>query len=65
MAHNILRLPQVKAKSGLPTSGIYKRISEGAFPKQINLGGRTVGWLESDIDAWIDKRLAISRALRS
>ena len=50
MSNNILRLPQVKSKTGLPTSGIYKRISEGEFPKQINLGGRSVGWLESEIE---------------
>jgi prophage regulatory protein len=61
MDYSVLRLPQVKTKTGLPTSGIYKRISEGTFPKQINLGGRSVGWLESDIQNWIKQRLAQSR----
>lgn len=61
MNETILRLPQVRSKTGLPTSGIYKRISEGSFPKQINLGGRSVGWLESDIQNWIRQRLAESR----
>ncbi len=61
MAHTILRLPQVKEQTGLSRSAIYKRISEGTFPKQIGLGGRAVGFLESDIQNWIKQRLAASR----
>lgn len=61
--YKILRLPQVKSKTGLPTSGIYKRISEGSFPKQINLGGRSVGWLESDVILWIERRMEESRGV--
>jgi prophage regulatory protein len=61
MAYNILRLPQVKSQTGLSRSAIYQRISEQKFPKQIDLGGRAVGWLESDIQNWIKQRLAASR----
>jgi prophage regulatory protein len=61
MAYNILRLPQVKTQTGLSRSAIYQRISEESFPKQIGLGGRAVGWLESDIQNWIKQRLAASR----
>lgn len=61
MNETILRLPKVRDKTGLPTSGIYKRISEGSFPKQVNLGGRTVGWLEADVNVWIRQRVAESR----
>ena len=61
MAHTILRLKQVKARTGLSTSSVYLRIAEGSFPKSISLGGRAVGWLESDIDAWIESRVVESR----
>ena len=61
MNESILRLASVRSKTGLPTSGIYKRISEGSFPKQINLGGRSVGWLESEVNNWIEQRVADSR----
>ena len=61
MAYNILRLPQVKSQTGLSRSAIYQRIADGIFPKQIDLGGRAVGWLESDIQNWIKQRLAASR----
>lgn len=60
--YKILRLPQVKTQTGLSRSSIYLRISEGNFPKQIDLGGgRAVGWLEADIQNWIKNRLTESR----
>lgn len=61
MSYNILRLPEVKTQTGLSRSAIYQRIADGIFPKQIGLGGRAVGWLESDIQNWIKQRLAQSR----
>jgi len=61
MAETILRLPAVKARTGLARSTIYLRISEGSFPKPIRLGPRSVGWLESEVDRWIESRAAESR----
>ena len=59
--HTILRLPEVKARTGLSRSTIYLRIAEGKFPPPINLGERSVGWVEAEIDAWIAKRIELSR----
>jgi prophage regulatory protein len=61
MNYSILRLPEVKTQTGLSRSAIYQRISVGSFPKQLDLGGRAVGWLESDVQNWIKQRLAVSR----
>lgn len=60
MKHKILRLPEVKNSTGLSRSSIYLRIAEDDFPKSISLGGRAVGWLESDIQKWLDDRIAQS-----
>lgn len=57
MAHTILRLPAVRARTGLSRSTIYLRISEGNFPRPIQLGVRAVGWLESEIDEWLDQQI--------
>lgn len=57
----ILRLPEVKARTGLSRSTIYARISEGRFPKSISLGDRAVGWLEHEIQEWLDTRISESR----
>jgi prophage regulatory protein len=61
MTHTILRLPAVKASVGLSRSTIYLRISEGTFPKPVSLGGRAVGWLAAEIDAWMKERIEDSR----
>ena len=58
MEQHILRLPTVKAITGLSRSTIYLRMSEGSFPRQVNLGSRAVGWLASEIDHWIEEKLA-------
>jgi len=61
MQNTILRLPAVKARTGLSRSTIYLRISEGAFPKPVSLGARAVGWISSEIDGWVDQQIKQSR----
>lgn len=61
MAEAILRLPLVKARTGLSRSAIYARMAEGEFPRAISLGPRTVGWVESEIDAWLNQQIEASR----
>jgi prophage regulatory protein len=61
MAEKILRLPAVRALTGLSRSTVYEKISAGEFPKGISLGARSVGWLESEVQAWIFKKVSASR----
>lgn len=61
MCENILRLPTVKARTGLSRSSIYQGIADGTFPRPIKLGLRSVGWLEDEIDEWIRQRVEASR----
>ena len=61
MVNSLLRLPVVKERTGLSRSTVYLRIAEGNFPRPISLGARAVGWLESDIEDWIQNRIDESR----
>ena len=61
MEQHILRLPTVKAITGLSRSTIFLRMSEGTFPEKISLGSRAVGWLETEIQDWLDERISVSR----
>ena len=61
MTHTILRLPEVKATTGLSRSTIYMRVAEGTFPRPVGLGGRAVGWLEAEIQDWLRRRIEASR----
>jgi prophage regulatory protein len=65
MAITILRLPVVRARTGLSRSTIYLRISDGSFPLPVSLGARAVGWLESDIEEWITRRILESRGSKN
>lgn len=56
-----LRLPAVKAATGLSRSTIYERISAGTFPRPVALGDHAVGWLASEVGAWIQQRIAEAR----
>jgi prophage regulatory protein len=57
----ILRKRAVSERTGLPHSSIYRFVDEGRFPPPIRLGPRTIGWLESEVDAWIADRIAETR----
>jgi len=52
----ILRLAGVLRRTGLSRSTLYNRIAKGEFPNQVSLGGRAIGWLEPEIDNWINAR---------
>lgn len=64
MSHKILRLPTVKELTGLSRSTIYLRISKNEFPAPISLGGRAVGWLEGDVNAWLTEKVEASRSIK-
>lgn len=61
MVMSILRLPAVKARTGLSRSTIYLRMSEGSFPKPVSIGRRAVGWVESEVQEWLQRRIDASR----
>ena len=56
-----LRLPKVKALTGLSKSTLYELMQQKSFPSSILLGRRTVGWLKSEVDQWISERIQASR----
>lgn len=53
-----IKLPIVCNKTAKSRSAIYKAIKDGKFPKPYANGERSVAWLASDIDAWIDAQTA-------
>jgi len=57
----IMRLPEVIKSTGLARSTIYKKISENDFPAQISLGAQSVGWVETDIQDWIQGKISQSQ----
>lgn len=69
-ALTILRRKQVEARTGLSRSSIYARLRHNpkrpgdydpTFPKPISVGAKAVGWIESEIDAWLTAQIEKSR----
>jgi prophage regulatory protein len=57
----IMRLPQVCNVTGLRRSMIYQLEADQGFPRRIKIGIRAVGWIESEVQAWVASRVEASR----
>ena len=63
MPERLLRLPEVIQRVGYSRPSIYRKMNRAEFPLPVNLGGRAVAWIESEIDGWIHSRVSERRAL--
>jgi len=60
----IIRLKPLIARIGLSRSTIYDRMNrlspryDPTFPRSVKLGPGAVGWIESQITAWLEQRMA-------
>lgn len=57
-----IKVAEVRGHTTLSTSEIYRRIAAGTFPAPIKLGAKSVAWIESEVLAWCEARIAESRA---
>lgn len=63
----VLRIQQVAEKLSIGKSTIYDWLNpkspryDVAFPKPFKLGGKAIGWLSSEVDAWLLNRVALTR----
>lgn len=71
MSTKVIRIPEVETKAGIKRSSIYERLDpeskqyDPTFPRPFSLGGRSIGFLESEVDAWIELRAANRRIYRN
>jgi prophage regulatory protein len=61
-SRRFLRIQEVIAIVSLSRAGVYSKVKDGSFPKPYPLGLRAVGWLSSDIDAWIDSCISATES---
>jgi prophage regulatory protein len=60
----ILRKRQVLQATGLTSSTLDRLERSGDFPLKLQIAPRAVGWLASEVNAWINKKAAESQAAR-
>ncbi len=58
----VLRWPEVAKIIPISRSHAHALASQDKFPRPIKLGPRASGWLQSEIQQWMDERIAASRA---
>ena len=56
----LLGFSDLKEKKGINWSRVHVSRQEkaGKFPKHVNLAPQSIGWIEEEIDAWIEARAA-------
>ena len=52
----ILREPEVLDAIGISRSQLWNLLKDGKFPARVRLAGRSMGWKQSDVQAWIESR---------
>ena len=62
MKENLLRLDQVRVRTGLSRSTLYAYVQDKKFPGPVAISERCVAWVESEIDEWVAQRIATRRA---
>ncbi|RUR28071.1 helix-turn-helix transcriptional regulator [Vreelandella nanhaiensis] len=53
LGNRLLRRKEVEQKTGKSRSAIYDGIRQGTFPAPVPIGGKSVAWLEEEVDSWI------------
>ncbi|EEY3521806.1 TPA: AlpA family transcriptional regulator [Escherichia coli] len=61
MSPSLIRLSEVMRRTGYGRAWIYRLISQGRFPKPVKIGPRSVAFIESEVDEWINQRIDASR----
>ena len=56
--NKLTRIKEIKAQTKIPASTVYFHIREGLFPKPIKIGERMSAWLQSEVDAIMNARIA-------
>ncbi|RAS21508.1 helix-turn-helix transcriptional regulator [Paraburkholderia bryophila] len=57
----IIRIATVLERTGLKKTCIYRLIKNGQFPSSIKLSHKCAGWVESEVNDWLNNRIASTR----
>lgn len=61
-ALRFMRLTEVMQMTGLRKTTIYQLQSDGDFPQRVQITAHCVGWIESEVQAWLNQRVGSRQA---
>lgn len=56
-----IRVPEVLRKVGISRTTLYELIKRGSFPNKVKISLRSVAFVESEVDEWIERTICDSR----
>lgn len=61
----MIRLSEVMQRTGLSKAAVYRMMQADLFPRGVHLipRGRATGWVEDEIEAWINRRIQARDAI--
>jgi prophage regulatory protein len=54
----LIKLPEVLARCGVSAMTVWRRERAGGFPSRVRLGPNSVAWVEAEVAAWCEQRIA-------
>jgi prophage regulatory protein len=60
--NRFLREKEVRARTGLSRTTRWRLEQAGDFPTRRRLSANAIGWLESEIEAWMQARIEVDAA---
>lgn len=62
----ILRVQAVAERIGYAVASVWRKAKdETDFPKPVRIGPKCTGWIESEVDAYLKRKIAESRNERA
>ncbi|WP_434586087.1 helix-turn-helix transcriptional regulator [Klebsiella sp. R390] len=61
MSLKFIRFSEVQRRTGYSKAWLYRLMSQKKFPSSVKIGSRSIAFIESEIDEWINQRIAESR----
>ncbi len=65
MSQVLIRLSEVQKRTGYSKAWIYRLLKENRFPQSVKIGSRSIAFVESEVDEWINQRIEERDALIS
>ena len=62
---SLLRIRDVRQRTGLSNSVLYRLMQHGTFPAPVKLGPRASAWVENEVASWIQTRIAARDAINT
>ncbi|MEI7309690.1 AlpA family transcriptional regulator [Pectobacterium carotovorum] len=61
MSQTLIRMTETMRRTGYSKAWLYRLINQERFPQPVKIGSRSIAFVESEVDEWIDQRIAESR----